>query len=160
MPVTPAAASVSEAAIDAENLRVDPAPVRAREEGNDVRHVLGLAETLQWGKVAQPRDVFFRLAVEEKLRGCGSGGNRIHRDATPGKLVGEHVHEAFHTLLRRNVWAVGWEGLENDAARECDDPAAIGDVLSRLRKNEESAAKIRSNHLIEDFDIALCDRRQ
>src|SRR5437016_368017 len=95
-----------EAAISPQNLRIDPAPIRSRQERHEVRNVLGLAQSFKRCQLAELRDLLGRFAVEKQIGPSGSRSHGIHRDASASQLVRQHWNEAFDAGLRCNIGTV------------------------------------------------------
>ncbi len=149
-----------EASVCAEYLSVDPSAVRTGEEGDDAGNIVGLTEPLEGSHATDLLNLFFRLAVEKKLGGNGSGGNGVDGDFMSAKLICEDVDEAFNTCFGGDVWAVGGEVLGEDAAGEGDDTAALCNVLRRLREDEKGSSEVGGDDFVEGFNVALGDGRE
>src|SRR5580698_11315410 len=132
-----------EAAVCAKHLRIDPSAIGPSQKGDDICDIVGLTKPLKRRHAADLLDLFFRLAIQEKLRSYRSGCDGIDRDLVSAKLVGENMDQAFNACLGGDVRAVCGKVLRENAAGECDDAPAFRDVLRCLREDEECSAEVR-----------------
>src|ERR1700730_13971346 len=151
---------LGEAAVSTQNLRVHPAAIWAGQEGHNVGNVNWLTYAFQRRHLADFGDLFFTLALQKEF-GCNwAGRDGIDANIASAEFVRQHMHQAFDARLRRNVWTVRRKRLGQHTAGKGDDPATGGDVLGRLRQDQERPPQSCRNDLVEQFYVALADRRK
>src|SRR5712691_2258746 len=124
-------------AVGAQDLAVDPAAVRADEEGDGGSDVLGRAEPLERIELRHAIDEVLRLAVEEQVGGRRSGSNGVDRDRAAAQLLRQDRRQGLYRRLRRCVDAIGFEPQADDAGREVHDAAAVAKPARGLAKAVE-----------------------
>src|SRR5690349_17676547 len=90
-------------AVGAQNLSVDPAAIRAGQEGNHTGDVLGLSQSLERWLLRKAFDDFLRLALDEKVGGSRSRRNGIDRDVATAQFAGQDARERLDGRLRRGI---------------------------------------------------------
>ncbi|EGE58033.1 hypothetical protein RHECNPAF_3500087 [Rhizobium etli CNPAF512] len=145
-------------AIGAQRLAIDPAAIRAGEEGDRRRDVLGRAEALQRVHLRHAGDEFLRFAVEEKIGGDRTGRNRIDSDGAAAHFLGHDRRQRFDGRLGRGVDAIGLKLQPDDRGREVDDPAAVAQAPGGLPQRVEGALEVDADLAVEGFVVGLGER--
>jgi len=112
------------AAVDADNLAIDPTPVRPGQEGDHGSGVVRLTQAAERGSLGNGVDRLFAFVVEEKACRRRTGCHGIDRDPTRPELLRKDVGQRFDAGLGRGVDAVGGLIQADDARGEVYDTAA------------------------------------
>lgn len=132
--------SSGDPAVHGNHLSRDVACFGGREEADDRRHLLRLAEAAEARGFFQPLPVLFREAVHR--RGVdGSGRDRVHQDAKAAHLSGQRPRKPVHAGLGGGVMGLSGKAQEPAGRGNVDDPAVVRGnhgLDGKLRELEES----------------------
>src|SRR5882724_110730 len=148
------------AAIDAEGLAVDPAAVRANEEGNRCRNVLRLAKPLQRGKLCNIRDLVIRLSFQEQV-GCGRAGSHgIYQDVAPAKFLRKNVRHDFDRRFGPGINRITGHRSRHNAGRGIDNASCRSQPFCRKTQGVECALNVDSQQPVKQCVIRFRQRNQ